>query len=206
MGNFMSPKKEEVKEAGEVIDGPVFDLIHLPSAGGAAGAIVAVAATLLIVWFIVKKCRRHDRAARIKNLRDLRRINGGPGGADAEHLGFEMGPLSPTTASRPMMFPAPFAQGAYPSPFGNPFASPLALGYHPPSQPSFGLDYEPARRQRPKFHSSRFVEINEEEDRKRSAAAVPPPEPVDETAGAPRAKRDAAAATDRFKVSDYDWD
>ena len=205
MGNFMSPKKQEVKEAGEVIDGPVFDFIHIPSAGGAAGAIAAIGAILLLVWFGVKHCRRRDRASRIKNLRDLRRFAGGGGGEDVE-MGFEMGPMSPSAVSRPLMFPAPFASpGAFPSPYGSPYGQPLALGWNP--QPAPAIDYVPGRRARPRFHSPRIQEVKDEEElRKRPATDAPPPEPVDDKAGASRMRDAASGTTDRFRPDDYDWD
>lgn len=201
MGNFMSPKKEEVKEAGEVIDGPVFDFIHIPSAGGAAGAIAAIVGTLLLLWFVVKRCKRHDRAARVKNLRDLRKLAGGRGGEDVE-MGFEMGPMSQLASSRPMVVHAPFMQpGAFSSPFGSPLGHP-ALGWD--GQPA--IDFASGRRyQRPRLAHPRIHEIEEEEDRRRSAPVTPPPKR--EEANDERDKRDVASGSaDRFRPDEYDWD
>ena len=199
MGNVLSPKKEEVK-GGEVHDGPNFDFInlHLPSAGGAVAAIAAICFTLLLVWLLVKKCRRHDRAARIKNLRDLRFFRGGGGREDVEMAGFDLGPMSPPAASRPMMFPPPFSHSGYPSPFGGPFGNQMALGWNPPA-----VMHEPKARRPRRFHSSRIQDVTEEEERKHSADApdsVAPPEN-------PRAKHEAAnSASDRWRPDEYDWD
>ena len=132
----MSPSKTEVDDAGEVHNGPEFDLVHIPSAGGAAGAIAAVCFTILFVWVVIKRCKRHDRAAKFKNLR---RFAGAGGREDAE-MAFEMGPMSHHAASRPLMFPAPFPPpGAFPMPYGNPFGNP-ALGW---DQHPAAIDYAP---------------------------------------------------------------
>ena len=198
MGNVLSPKKEEVK-GGEVFDGPVFDFIHIPSAGGAAGGIAAVGAILLLVWLFVKKCKRHDRAARIKNLRDLRNLAGGGGREDVEMAGFGLGPMSPPAASRPMMFPASYHHGAYSSPFGSPFGNPLALGWNPPA-----VMHEPSARRPRRFQSSRIQDVTEEEERKHMAS---PPDPAGAQAEAPRVKREnASGASDRWRPDEYDWD
>ena len=171
MGNIFSRKKEEVN-GGDVFDGPVFDFIHIPSAGGAAGAIAAVGAILLLVWIFVKKCKQHHRAARIKNLRDLRNLAGGGGREDVEMAGFGLGPMSQLAASRPMVFPASYHHDAYPSPFGFPFGNPLALGWNPPS-----VMHEPAARRPGRFQSSRIQDVMEEEERKHLASPPTPSAP-----------------------------
>ena len=200
MGNVLSPKKEEVK-GGEVNDGPIFDFInlHLPSAGGAIGVVVAIGLTLLLVWVLVKKCKRHDRAARVKNLRDLRNLGGGGGRADLEMANFEMGPMSPLASPRPMMFPSPHPQGFYPSPLGN-FANQLALGWNP--SPTFN---EPKAHRTPRrFQSSRIKDVTEEDERQHSAA---PSESVGAQAETSRVKRETASGnSDRWRPDEYDWD
>ena len=176
----MFPAETEVKDAGGVHNGLEVNIVHIPSAGGAAATIAAVCCAALLVWVVIKRCKRHDRAAKIKNLVDLRRFTGGGGREDVE-MAFEMGPKSHHAAARLLMFPAQCPPpGALPNPFGNPA---LRWDQHPAA-----IAYAP----RPRMVHPPIQEIEDEEDSWRPATVSPFPERADERASDKRKRKSIA--------------
>ena len=170
MGLYGSKEKTDAKSVGEVDahNGPTFEIIHLPSAGGSVGVMLAAFLLVGLTWFIVRRCKRSDSKQRVKKRFEEVRSERARyrGGGDVE-LGSSI-PLMPLppVISQPPIYPSPFAM---PGPMFN-------MGYHPQAPAAIGYSPAPRKAAQRVARSSRFMEVDTSDDEGRPKAKAQPTE------------------------------
>ena len=134
MGALISSNKPKTsaKNVGEEeVGGNHFEVIHLPSAGGALGLVFVVLLLVLVGWFTIRRCRRNDKALALAHLRA--KAGGKMGRDDPE--GFPMMPLGHSPYQPPIVISAPPMQHPMAPLSLSPWAPPPMLGYNRTSTP-----------------------------------------------------------------------
>ena len=163
MGNWFTKAKPttNAKSVGEVTTGGNhFEVIHLPSAGGALGFVLVVLLLVAAGWLMVRRCRNKDKALALEHLKH--RAKGG-----RVEEGFPMVPMGHSPYQPPIVISAP------------PMSPPMSPLGCPPwgAQPMLGFQPRPALPRR--YDEMRIEEIDEplaKSTPNRSRAASPAPE------------------------------
>ena len=128
MGSLLSSSKPttNAKNVGEeTVGGNHFEVIHLPSAGGALGLVFIILLLVLVGWFTIRRCRNKDKALALAHLRA--KAGGKMGRDDPE--GFPMMPLGHSPYQPPIVISAPPMQHPMAPLSLSPWAPPPMLGY-----------------------------------------------------------------------------